>query len=105
MSKRIAHVFYNKRLTGILSETESGFSFQYDENYLAGGPPISFTLPLRQEAYNSSQLPGFFENLVAEGWLRKLQTQEQRIDESDRFGLLLANGRDLVGAVTILPAD
>jgi serine/threonine-protein kinase HipA len=40
---------------------------------------------------------------VSEGWLRKLQSQEQKIDENDRFGLLLMNGRDLVGAVTIVP--
>ena len=49
--------------------------------------------------------PAFFENLVSEGWLRKLQSQEQKIDENDRFGLLLMNGRDLVGAVTIVPVD
>ena len=45
----------------------------------------------------------FFENLVSEGWLRKLQSQQQKIDENDRFGLLLANGGDLVGAVTVEP--
>jgi serine/threonine-protein kinase HipA len=105
MSKRTAQVFYNKRLAGILRETDSGFRFQYDHDYLAGGTRISFTLPLREDAFESTQLPGFFENLVAEGWLRKLQSLEQKIDESDGFGLLLANGRDLVGAVTILPAD
>ncbi|MGB1372328.1 MAG: HipA N-terminal domain-containing protein [Aequoribacter sp.] len=101
MNQRVAQVFYNRRRAGTLWETERGFHFQYDRDYLAGGPPISFTLPLREEAFDSHHLHGFFENLVAEGWLRKLQTQEQRIDESDRFGLLLANGRDLVGAVTV----
>ncbi len=105
MSQREAKVFYNNRLAGVLTETESGFQFQYDHNYLAGGTPISYTLPLREEAFDSTQLHGFFENLVAEGWLRKLQTQQQRINESDRFGLLLANGRDLIGAVTVVPAD
>ena len=105
MSQREAKVFYNNRLAGVLTETESGFQFQYDHNYLAGGTPISYTLPLREEAFDSAQLHGFFENLVAEGWLRKLQTQQQRINESDRFGLLLANGRDLIGAVTVVPAD
>ncbi len=100
---RSAKVFYNNQLAGVLAETESGFRFQYHSDYLAGGTPISFTLPLQEGAFVSAQLPGFFENLLAEGWLRRLQMQEQRIDESDRFGLLLANGRDLVGAVTILP--
>ncbi len=47
----------------------------------------------------------FFENLVSEGWLRKLQSQHQKIDERDRFTLLVENGKDLVGAVTVEPKD
>ena len=100
---RQAQVFYNNRLAGLLTETPEGFQFTYDADYLAGGAPISFTLPLREAPFNSEHLPGFFENLVSEGWLRKLQSQEQKIDENDRFGLLLMNGRDLVGAVTVAP--
>lgn len=100
---RIAQVFYNKQLAGTLAETASGFQFSYAVNYLAGGTPIAFTFPLREAAYESEHLPGFFENLVAEGWLRQLQSQQQKIDENDRFGLLLMNGRDLVGAVTVVP--
>lgn len=101
---RKARIYYNGRLAGQLAETEEGYEFTYDESYLAGGTPISFTLPLRQAPFVSARLPGFFENLVAEGWLRKLQSQAQKIDESDRFGLLLRNGRDLVGAVTVIPS-
>jgi len=101
--ERSALVFYNDKLAGILSELSEGFQFTYDASYLSGGVPISFTLPLQEEAFTSTQLLGFFENLVSEGWLRKLQSLEQKIDENDRFGLLLTNGRDLVGAVTILP--
>ncbi len=100
---RIAQVFYNQRLAGILAETPEGFQFTYDDDYLAGGTPIAFTFPLQESAFDSDHLPGFFENLTSEGWLRKLQSQEQKIDENDRFGLLLMNGRDLVGAVTIAP--
>ena len=102
---RQAQVFYNKRLAGLLTETPEGFQFTYDADYLAGGVPISFTLPLREAPFNSEYLPGLFENLVSEGWLRKLQAQEQKIDENDRFGLLLMNGRDLVGAVTVVPLE
>jgi serine/threonine-protein kinase HipA len=100
---RIARVFYNQRLAGILAETPEGFQFTYDANYLAGGTPIAFSLPLQEAAFTSDRLPGFFDNLVSEGWLRKLQSREQKIDENDHFGLLLMNGRDLVGAVTIAP--
>lgn len=102
---RKAHVYYKERLAGTLSETLEGFQFIYDTDYLAGGIPISFKLPLQESPFESDRFPGFFENLVSEGWLRKLQSQEQKIDENDRFGLLLANGRDLVGAVTVEPSQ
>jgi len=103
--ERSARVYYNKQLAGILTETDNGFQFTYDADYLAGGIPISYRMPLQEAPYTSDHLPGFFENLVSEGWLRKLQSQEQKIDESDRFGLLLANGRDLIGAVTVEPLE
>ncbi|MBN7796646.1 HipA N-terminal domain-containing protein [Parahaliea mediterranea] len=96
-------MLYQGRLAGILEEDEEGFSFTYDSEYLAGGVPISYQLKLREAAYESKDLMPFFENLVSEGWLRKLQSRQQKIDENDRFGLLLANGRDLVGAVTVEP--
>ena len=101
--ERTAQVFYKHKLAGKLVETGGGFTFTYDDDYLAGGTPIAFTFPLQEDPFKHTRLPGFFENLVSEGWLRKLQSQEQKIDESDRFGLLLMNGRDLVGAVTIAP--
>jgi len=100
---RKAHVYYEGRLAGTLTETGAAYRFVYDSNYLAGGIPVAYQLPLQEAPFNSDHLPGFFENLVSEGWLRQLQSQEQKIDESDRFGLLLANGRDLVGAVTVIP--
>ena len=102
---RLAKVYFEGRLAGELSQSVDGFRFRYDEDYLAGGTPLSFHLPLTEGAYVSRRLFPFFENLVSEGWLRKLQSRQQKIDESDRFGLLLLNGEDLVGAVTVVRAD
>ena len=102
---RVGRVYYQGRLAGLIEEAEEGYKFTYNKYYLAGGVPISFRLKLRQEPYVSEELPPFFENLVSEGWLRRLQSRQQNIDENDRFGLLLANGKDLVGAVTVEPVD
>ena len=102
---RKAKVYYGDRLAGELVETEEGYQFKYHPEYLAGGVPIAFQFPLQEATFKSRQLPSFFENLAAEGWLLKLQSYEQKISENDRFGLLLANGRDLIGAVTLLPSD
>lgn len=101
---RIANVYFDNRLAGSLTQIEDEYTFTYHTDYLAGGTPLSFNLPLQEDVFVSTQLFPFFENLVSEGWLRRLQSQQQKIDESDRFGLLLANGRDLIGAVHIDPA-
>jgi len=100
---RLANVYYRGRLAGVIENIDDKYIFTYDGEYLAGGVPLSFRLPLREEPFVSEELMPFFENLVSEGWLRKLQSQQQKIDEQDRFGLLLSNGKDLVGAVTVEP--
>ena len=102
---RLANVYYQGRTAGVLENSNDEYIFTYNREYLAGGIPLSFRLPLREEPFTSDELMPFFENLVSEGWLRKLQSQQQKIDEQDRFGLLLSNGKDLVGAVTVEPKD
>jgi serine/threonine-protein kinase HipA len=83
------------------------YRFQYDPGYLSNGKPlpICHALKLQATPYTSDQLFPFFENLLAEGWLRETQSQLQKIDERDSFGLLLNNGEDLIGAVTIKPIN
>lgn len=102
---RVANVYFDNRLAGQLTEENDRYIFKYNDDYLSGGTPISFHLPLREEAFESATLMPFFDNLAAEGWLRTLQSRLQKIDENDRFGLLLANGTDLAGAVSIRPAE
>lgn len=98
---RVANIFFNARFAGVLAQHEDRFSFTYDPEYLAGGAPLSFHLPLQEAAFESEDLFSFFENLASEGWLRNIQATSQKIDEDDRLGLLMDNGNDLVGAVTI----
>ncbi len=102
---RIGKVYYNETLAGKISQINGLFFFQYDESYLQSGVPISFNLPLKKESYKSENLFPFFENLLSEGWLKHLQSQTQKIDENDKFGLLLSNGKDLIGAVTVIGAQ
>jgi len=103
---RVAAVYYKDHYAGKLIELDNGhFRFTYDPEYLKQGPPIAFRFPLTSVPYEYPHLPPFFENLASEGWLRRVQARSQSISESDTFGLLLNNGRDMVGAVSILPAD
>jgi serine/threonine-protein kinase HipA len=92
---------------GVIEETERGTRFRYDAAWLADDTalPISLTLPLREEAYETRGLLPFFENLLPEGWLLELSTAKLKISKDDAFGLLLATCADCVGAVEVLQLD
>lgn len=98
-----ANVYFYGELAGQLSRNDDGrYSFTYLKEYLeSAGNPISFSLPLQEDPFISDSLHPFFSGLVSEGWLRKMQSKHQRIDEKDEFSLLIHNGKDLSGAVTI----
>lgn len=98
---RIGKVYFNKKFAGILKQTKTGYYFTYDFLYMATGTPLSFNLPLQEQPFQSDRLFSFFDNLASEGWLKSLQSKVQKIDENDNFGLILENGKDMVGAVTI----
>jgi len=70
-----ALIFYRDLLAGKLSESDEGYVFQYDEDYLSrpDAEPISLTLPLRSDAYQSPVLFPFFDGLIPEGWLWLVQ--------------------------------
>jgi len=98
---RAAKVNYQNQLAGYLSETENGYRFVYDKNYLKNGLPISVSLPLRQEPYESEKLFSFFEGLLPEGWYLDVVRATEKIDDKDSFGLLLSTTGDTIGAVTV----
>ena len=105
MSKK-ANVLYGEQLAGILSETDDGYSFVYDNGYLdAGGKPVSLTLPLTTGTYSSKVLFPFFDGLIPEGWLLDIATDYWKVNPRDRFALLLATCRDAIGAVSIVPVS
>lgn len=109
MTPRVGVVRLDGRRVGIIEERgeedAQGTRFTYDAAWLArmDAVPVSLTLPLRPEPYDSRSLHPFFENLLPEGWLLEIATSRLRISKSDAFGLLLAVCADCVGAVEVLP--
>lgn len=101
---RAAVCMFDKR-AGTLAKIPKGFRFYYDPAYLKSpeARPISFSMPLRAEAFESPRLFSFFEGLLPEGWLLDLTTTAAKIDKNDKFALLLHTGRDPVGAVSLRP--
>ena len=104
---KAAAVFYRSRLAGTLRKTKAGYEFEYHPGYLRlpEARPISLSLPLREKAYKSPRLFSFFDGLLPEGWLLDITCKAAKIDENDKFGLLLHTGRDPIGAVSVKPAE
>lgn len=100
---RTAYVYVRNIYAGILSETDEGYSFVYDEEYLKSenSLSVSLTLPKQSEPYKSGVLFSFFDGLIPEGWLLEIVSRNWKIDRGDRFGLLLAACRDSIGNVSI----
>lgn len=100
---RQGNVFYKKELAGIISENEDGYAFQYDECYLknTSAKPISLTLPIQKQPYQSKILFPFFDGLIPEGWLLNIAVANWKINARDRFGLLLTLCNDCIGCVSI----
>ncbi|WP_207535675.1 HipA N-terminal domain-containing protein [Desertivirga arenae] len=102
-----AKIYYEKELAGYLLKTDRGYTFIYDEEYLAGEKPrpVSLTLPLSPYPQYSNTLFAFFDGLIPEGWLLNLAKDYYRIRTTDRFELLITLCRDTIGAVTVIPVE
>ena len=98
-------VYVNDVKAGMLTEQNpgKGYVFAYDEAYVASDlPPVSLSLPKRRETYEAESLFPFFTNLLPEGANRKVVCREQRIDDNDFFGMLMATvGTDMIGSVNL----
>ena len=100
---RTAYVYVRNTYAGILKETDSGYSFVYDSEYLKSenASPVSLTLPLQINEYSSKTLFAFFDGLIPEGWLLNIVSRNWKINTRDRFGLLLVACKDPIGNVSI----
>jgi serine/threonine-protein kinase HipA len=105
MNQRIlrkADVYFKNELAGYLSETNEGYIFQYDENFLKKKIPISVSLPPREEPFKSAELFPFFKGVLPEGWYLDILSTTQRNDPRDFFGILLSTASiGTIGAVTV----
>ena len=102
---REALIYYKNDLAGVLTEQDDGYLFKYDSNYLASSAsePISLTLPLSSQPYESRVLFPFFDGLIPEGWLLDVAIRNTDISILDRMSLLLLCCKDCVGAVSVVP--
>ncbi len=100
---RKAHVYIRDFFAGVLEETDEGYSFSYDLDYIKSenAVPVSLTLPIQNERFSSRTLFSFFDGLIPEGWLLNIVTRNWKIPENDRFAVLLVACKDPIGNVSI----
>lgn len=93
---RKAEIYFKDNLAGILTETESGYEFRYNKEYLdnKGSDPVRLTLPLTEKPYQSKILFPFFDGLIPEGWLLDVALRNTDISSLDRMSLLLLCCKD-----------
>ena len=102
-SDRTAYIYVYDIFAGILQETDYGYSFKYDDEYLEGEnpAPVSLTLPLREEEYTSKTMFAFFDGLIPEGWMLDIVLDHWKLNPKDRFSILLAACSDPIGNVSV----
>lgn len=98
-------VKYKNQPAAELQQLDDGtFVFHYLDSWFNNerNPAVSLTLPKKQQFYKSPFLFPFFFNMLPEGSNKQSVCFQNRIDESDHFGLLLTTAAtDTIGAVTI----
>ncbi len=99
-----AKVYFQDSFAGILEQKSGGdYLFTYDEEFQKRQIAISVQLPIsKKEHLSQNTLHPFFDNLVAEASLAKIQAKSIGVKETDRFRLLMAFGLDLIGAVSVI---
>ncbi|MBI4404477.1 MAG: type II toxin-antitoxin system HipA family toxin [Deltaproteobacteria bacterium] len=103
-----ARVYLRGHAVGELEKrSPQSFIFAYSDEYLGSKVriPIAHCFPLQGGKFESKELHPYFDNMILEGWLLERAERELHIDKKNRFALLMAVGREPIGAVSICPLD
>ena len=97
-------VYIKDVFCGIITESEEGYTFEYDKAYLNmdGATALSPTMPLTDEPYVKEMMFPVFDGLIPEGWLLDIAQSSWKIDARDRMSLLLACCKDCIGDIGVI---
>ena len=97
-------VYIKDVFCGIITESEEGYTFEYDKAYLNmdGATALSPTMPLTDETYVKEMMFPVFDGLIPEGWLLDIAQSSWKIDARDRMSLLLACCKYCIGDIGVI---
>ena len=89
------------------SSRHNEMRFSYEPEYLADSAsmPLSRSLPLRSEPFDTEATTVFFENLLPPDQVRRKLGPILHISRHNIFGFLEALGGDCAGAISLWPED
>ena len=99
-------VWWDGRDVGLLSLDRHGeMRFAYSKAWLADdtAPPVSFSLPKRQQPFSRREARPFFEGLLPEEEQREAIAAALGISKGNEFRLLESLGGEVAGALTLWP--
>ncbi len=100
--QRTSYVYISNIYAGQLQQTDEGYCFIYDKEYIKQyNKQLSLTMPIQDDIYTSKVLFPFFDGLIPEGWLLQEVVNKWKLNTKDRFGILLASAKDPIGNVSI----
>jgi len=95
-------VWLYRDVAGRLEQRRAGLRFQYSAGWIAAArPPLSQSLPVREQPYGHDPAHSFFSNLLPEGDVRQLVARRLGVSVGNDFGLLAALGGDCAGAISL----
>ncbi|MCP4577982.1 MAG: type II toxin-antitoxin system HipA family toxin, partial [Deltaproteobacteria bacterium] len=100
-------VYYRAQMVGRLWLDEGRrFIFQYNTEWVKrkGSISLSFSLPIRESAYENDAARPYFSNLLPESGVRRMITRRLGISEQNDFALLREIGGECAGAVSVFPS-
>lgn len=103
------HVYLDGVLIGTLTQARQGsMGFIYDDDYLAlpDPTPLSLSIPLHAGAHANRVVRAFLDGLLPDNQaVRERWGATYGVSANNPFALLRHVGRDVAGAVQILPAE
>jgi serine/threonine-protein kinase HipA len=98
----------NQRVGQLLKAPSGAIQFRYAGSWLSknNAIPVSFSLPLREDAYQGERVVAVFENLLPDSErLRQRIAEKVGAKGTDAYSLLSEIGRECVGALQFVPED
>lgn len=90
----------------IVGESSEDAAFIYSQEYIDKfSTPISIALPTQEESFSAEQTKSFFESILPEGFSRRAVANWIKTDENDYLTILLALGRECLGAIKIIDSE